>query len=114
MQPTLWRAGVSSCFMRRILLFRGSSVNIGLVDEATDQPPPPADAARQRAAAEAHALFEQANERQRAGDLQEAVALYGRAIARFPAFPDALNNLAITLKAQRQLPAAIACLQRAL
>jgi tetratricopeptide (TPR) repeat protein len=83
------------------------------VDEATN-PPPPSATAEQRAAAEARGLFEQANERQRAGDAAAAVALYGRAIARFPAFPDALNNLAITLKAQRQLPAAIACLQRAL
>ncbi len=73
---------------------------------------PPAAAPTQ--AEEIRALFERANERHRAGDSDGAVALYVQLIERFPTVPDAYNNLAVILKAQKHLPAAIACLKRAL
>ena len=68
--------------------------------------PSPADEARR--------LFELANQRQRAGDGPGAIELYTRLLERFPAIPDAYNNLAILHKAAKRLPAAIACLRRAL
>ena len=62
---------------------------------------------------EVRALFERANERQRAGDIETAAALYCQLLERYPTVPDAYNNLAVILKAQKRLPAAIACLRRA-
>jgi Tfp pilus assembly protein PilF len=63
---------------------------------------------------EARALFERANERQRAGDIEGATELYGVLLEHHPGLPDAYNNLAVILKAQHRLPAAIACLRRAI
>ncbi len=63
---------------------------------------------------EMRALFDRANERQRAGDADGAIALYCQLLERFPAAPDAYNNIAVLLKGQKRLPAAIACLKRAL
>ena len=73
-------------------------------------PAPPSDSPE----AEARALFARAMERQRAGDLDGAVALYGQLLQRFPVIADAYNNLGVILKMQHRLPAAIACLRRAL
>jgi tetratricopeptide (TPR) repeat protein len=63
---------------------------------------------------EMRVLFDRAGERQRAGDADAAIALYCQILERFPAMPDAYNNLAVILKGQKRLPAAIACLKRAL
>jgi tetratricopeptide (TPR) repeat protein len=63
---------------------------------------------------EARLLFERANQLQRAGDLEGAFARYCELIERFPSLPDPYNNLAVLLKSQRRIPAAIACLKRAL
>ena len=65
-------------------------------------------------AAEARRLLDHALERQRAGDLQGAIDAYNDLLERYPALPDAYNNLAVLLKAANRLPAAIACLKRAL
>jgi tetratricopeptide (TPR) repeat protein len=62
---------------------------------------------------EARRLFAQATERQRAGDRDGAMALYGEMAERFPALPDVYNNLAVLLKGEMKLAAAIACLKRA-
>src|ERR1700722_1226743 len=70
-------------------------------------------AAAPTSAEEIRVLFDRANERQRAGDSDGAAALYVQLIERFPTVPDAYNNLAVLLKGQRHLPAAIACLKRA-
>ena len=58
-------------------------------------------------------LFAAAMERQGQGDAQGAFDLYVRVLEQEPFLPDAYNNLAILLKAQRRLPAAVACLERA-
>ena len=64
--------------------------------------------------AEARALFDRANARQRAGDADAAFTLYCQLLARVPTMADAYNNIAVILKGQNRLPAAIACLKRAL
>jgi Flp pilus assembly protein TadD len=66
------------------------------------------------AADEARRLFDRAAERQRANDHDGAITLYRQLLERFPAVPDAYNNVAVMLKAQNKLPAAVACLKRAL
>jgi Flp pilus assembly protein TadD len=74
----------------------------------------PTGAAASSPGEEASALFDRASACQRAGDADSAFALYCQLLERFPAVPDAYNNLAVILKAQKRLPAAIACLRRAL
>lgn len=74
----------------------------------------PTEAAASSPAEQVRALFDRANACQRAGDADTAFTLYCQLIERFPAVPDAYNNLAVILKAQKHLPAAIACLKRAL
>jgi tetratricopeptide (TPR) repeat protein len=64
-------------------------------------------------AADARRMVEHALERQRAGDVPGAIAAYHDLLRRYPALPDAYNNLAILLKDANHLPAAIACLKRA-
>ncbi|HUK60662.1 MAG TPA: tetratricopeptide repeat protein [Stellaceae bacterium] len=59
-------------------------------------------------------LFAAANERQRTGDRAGALALYCDLIERFPTYVDVYNNAAVLLKAERRIPAAIACLKRAI
>ena len=66
-----------------------------------------------RLAAEVQRLFEQANERQKTGDQAGAIELYNQLIERYPGLPDAYNNLAVVLKATKKIPAAVACLRRA-
>lgn len=62
---------------------------------------------------EARRLFATALERQAAGDIEGALALYVRVIEIEPHLADPYNNIAILLKGLRRLPAAIACLKRA-
>jgi Tfp pilus assembly protein PilF len=62
----------------------------------------------------ARAVFTQAAERQKAGDSAGAMKLYAQAIELFPAFSDAYNNLGVLLRAADKLPAAAACIKRAL
>jgi tetratricopeptide (TPR) repeat protein len=70
-------------------------------------------AAAPTAAEEVRVLFDRANERQRANDMDGAIALYCDLLLRFPTVPDAYNNLAVILKTKKQLAVAIACLKRA-
>lgn len=65
-------------------------------------------------AADARRLYARAMERQQAGDLQGAIDAYHDLLERHPALPDGWNNLAVLLKAANRLPAAVACLKRAL
>jgi len=74
----------------------------------------PAEAPSESPADQARRLFERANQRHRAGDPDGAFADFCELIARFPALPDPYNNLAVLLKGQKRIPAAIACLKRAL
>jgi tetratricopeptide (TPR) repeat protein len=71
----------------------------------TKAAPPTPDEVRQ--------LFAQANERQRTGDRAGALNLYCELIERFPTFIDVYNNAAVLLKADKRIPAAVACLKRA-
>src|ERR1700683_1210108 len=64
--------------------------------------------------AEARKLFERAREHRRAGNTDEAIELYSKLIERRFAVPDAYNDLAMLLCSMKRLPAAIACLRRAL
>jgi Tfp pilus assembly protein PilF len=77
------------------------------------EPAPPATAPVSPQA-EARALFDRAMERQRAGDTDAAVEIYCDLLQRYPVVADAYNNLAIILKSRHRVPAAIACLKRAL
>lgn len=70
-------------------------------------PPAPAPAAAETA------LFE-AFQAHQAGQLEEAVAAYRRALAVHAAFPEALNNLGIALKALGRLEEAIAAYRDAI
>jgi tetratricopeptide (TPR) repeat protein len=63
---------------------------------------------------EATRLNELARQREAAGDNEGAIAAYSQLLDRYPADPDAHNNLAVLLKSANRLPAAIALLQRAL
>ena len=65
-------------------------------------------------AADACRLVDHALARQNAGDVTGAIEAYHALLQRYPELPDAYNNLAILLKAADRLPAAIACLKRAL
>jgi len=58
-------------------------------------------------------LFAQAMQRQNGGDQLGALALYTEAIRLHPTLPDAYNNIAVLLKSMQRLPAAVACLKRA-
>jgi Tfp pilus assembly protein PilF len=64
--------------------------------------------------AEARKLFERAREHRQAGNSDEAIELYSKLIEGRFAVPDAYNDLAILLFSMKRLPAAIACLRRAL
>ncbi len=63
---------------------------------------------------EVRQLFAQAHERQRTGDRAGALALYVELIERYPTYIDVYNNAAVLLKAEKRIPAAIACLRRAI
>ena len=65
-------------------------------------------------AQEVLALIEEARQRNAADDRDGAIEIYARLLDRYPALPDAHNDLAILLKAANRLPAAIAHLRRAL
>jgi tetratricopeptide (TPR) repeat protein len=84
------------------------------MDETAKRDARPSGAPVASPADEARLLFERAIQFQRAGDLESAFARYCELIERFPSLPDPYNNLAVLLKSQRRLPAAIACLKRAL
>ena len=61
----------------------------------------------------ARQAFAAALERQNAGDIEGALALYRRTIEFDPGFGDAYNNLAILLNTQGKELASVACLRRA-
>lgn len=63
---------------------------------------------------EARRLFTDAAEHHRAGRLDEAVDLYGKALSLNRANPDIYNNLGVALRQLGKLEAAVACYRRAL
>ena len=73
----------------------------------------PPEAAASSPAAETRALFDRATACQRAGDADTAFALYCQLLERSPPCPMPTTTCVI-LKTQKHLPAAIACLKRAL
>jgi len=81
--------------------------------EPAQRAPDAKQAAPATPAEEARRLFVQASERQRAGDRAGAMALYCELLERAPTLVDALNNVAVLLKGERRIAAAIACLRRA-
>lgn len=63
---------------------------------------------------EARRLFADAAERHRAGELDAAVDLYGKALALSRANPDIYNNLGVALRQLGKLETSVACYRRAL
>lgn len=63
---------------------------------------------------EAARLFARAAELHRTGQLEEAVATYGKSLLLNPRQPDVYNNMGVALRNQGKLDAAIACYRRSL
>ena len=78
------------------------------------EPAAPAPAAAVDAHAEAERLFQLGNARDAQGDPTGAIAAWRQALNLRPDFPEALNNLALTLHEQGDPHAAIATFQEAL